>query len=913
MVSLSPNALSASHAQRYHREEFAHAKSNYYTEGDRVCGEWRGQLAARLGLAGEVSAEQFARLTEGQHPLTGERLVRHRASYEYVNEKGEPVQSVEHRAGWDAVFSAPKSVSVTAFVGGDERVREAHRESVLVAAAAMEKYAQARMPHAHEETTGAWVAVSFEHDSSRPVENYAAPQLHTHLFIANMTRSEDGKTRSMQTRELYRAQRYTTAVYRSELTVRLKSLGYEIERGEYGQPEIKGYTKEYLRAASPRRQQIEEDMREKGVSGPRAAQLAALMTREGKKPLQREEVLALHQRMAQEYGNQAQQVVSEAALRKDVEIEPERAQRAAQEAMEQARKSVTERKAVEDERMFLFHALRHSMGLARLPEVRAEFERQIAEGKLIEVPRTPGSAGREFTTPEMQSLERELIEQMRSGRENHPVLVAGESRAWAAERHLNLKESQRQAVEHVLMSRDLLTGLDGVAGAGKTTALAAINDAAMHGGYEVKGLAPTSRAAQELGTAGMKTETLQMHLARSERRDDDQQRLYVVDEASMVSTAQMHAFLARLKEDDRVLFVGDTRQHEAVDAGRPYAQMQEAGMRTAHLEEIVRQRDPALKAVVEQLAFGKVSEAIASLIGQGRIHEIENRDERIREIAHEYVRQPDGTLVVSPDNQSRREINEHIHRAMQRAGLVRNEEHTVRVLHARQELTGADRMYAYNYEAGDILRYAKSSRALGIKAGDYVQVARVDEQSNTLTVIRNGEELSYDPRRLQGVTVYQEAERVFAEGDRVQMTAAYHPLKLANRELGTIEKIDEDGNLRLRMDSGRQVEFNALEHRNLDFGYAVTSHSSQGQTADRVLIHVDSEQAHGALLNSRMAYVSVSRAQFDAQIYTNDAESLGQLLSRDVTKSTAIQQVVEEIEPQITNALQVVQGYGISL
>jgi ATP-dependent exoDNAse (exonuclease V) alpha subunit len=180
-------------------------------------------------------------------------------------------------------------------------------------------------------------------------------------------------------------------------------------------------------------------------------------------------------------------------------------------------------------------------------------------------------------------------------------------------------------------------------------------------------------------------------------------------------------------------------------------------------------------------------------------------------------------------------------------------------------------------------------------------------------VRKSGEELSYDPRRLQGVTVYRDTERTFAEGDRVQMTAPYHEQKLANREVGTVEKIDDGGDLKLKMDSGREVELNVKQHPHLDYGYAVTSHSSQGQTADRVFIHVDSEQAHGAFLNSRMAYVSVSRAQFDAQIYTNDAESLGQLLSRDVTKSTAIQQAVEEIEPQVANALQVVQGYGISL
>ncbi len=217
---------------------------------------------------------------------------------------------------------------------------------------------------------------------------------------------------------------------------------------------------------------------------------------------------------------------------------------------------------------------------------------------------------------------------------------------------------------------------------------------------EVEGLAPTSRAAQKLGEAGMETQTLQKHLARGEQPDDGQKRLYVIDESSMASTKQMHTFVERLKENDRVLFVGDTRQHEAVEAGRPYAQLQDAGLRTAHLDEIIRQKDPALKEVVEQLARGEVRQAIGSLNLQGRVHEISDRQERIAEIAREYVRQPESTLVVSPDNESRREINGHIHRAMQDAGQVKGEEHRVHVLYARQDITGADRQHAQNYEQG---------------------------------------------------------------------------------------------------------------------------------------------------------------------------------------------------------------------
>ena len=137
MVTLS-KPISAGQAQAYHKEEFSNAKENYYTEGERVRGEWQGKLAERYGLHGEVREEQFARLSEGQHPETGEQLVRHQTAREYVNERGDTVRSMEHRAGWDATFSAPKSVSLTALVGGDERVKEAHRESVKVALNEME-------------------------------------------------------------------------------------------------------------------------------------------------------------------------------------------------------------------------------------------------------------------------------------------------------------------------------------------------------------------------------------------------------------------------------------------------------------------------------------------------------------------------------------------------------------------------------------------------------------------------------------------------------------------------------------------------------------------------------------------------------------------------------------------------------
>jgi ATP-dependent exoDNAse (exonuclease V) alpha subunit len=221
----------------------------------------------------------------------------------------------------------------------------------------------------------------------------------------------------------------------------------------------------------------------------------------------------------------------------------------------------------------------------------------------------------------------------------------------------------------IIARREKIVGLDGVAGAGKTTALSVIREAAVAEGYRVEGFAPTSRAAQKLAEAGMETSTLQKHLTRGEQPDTGERRLYVLDESSLASTRQLHEFVHRLQPNDRVLLVGDRRQHEAVEAGRPFAQLQDAGMVTVRLDEIVRQKDPELKRVVEQLARGEVHEAVQSLDMQGRVHEIAERSQRIAAIAKEYATSPENSLVVSPDNRSRMEINERIHSELQARSL----------------------------------------------------------------------------------------------------------------------------------------------------------------------------------------------------------------------------------------------------
>jgi len=916
MLTIS-SPLSPSQAQAYHAEEFSNARENYYTQGDQIRGEWHGRLAEQWGLHGEVREEHFGRLSEGQHPMTGEQLVRHQTAREYVNRLGEKISPMEHRAGWDATFSAPKSVSLTALVGGDERVREAHRKSVGVALDELERYVQGRIGgNLPAETTGKWVAAKFEHDSARPVEGYAAPQLHTHVVFFNLTQTKDGEAYALQPRELYKTQQYATAVYRSELAARLQVLGYEIERGKSGQPEILGYSEEYLVASSPRRRQIEEHLAKENQRGADAAQIAAHKTREAKLNLSHEEVQQRHREIAETFGNQPDHVVRAAKeiVRK---IEQESPHRIVQSAMTFSKERNLEREAVVDERELLRDALRRSMGEATFTDIRGEFEKRISAGEFIGVEKRTGAPGRGYTTEEMIGYERDTIQMMQEGQNKCAALTSFETRRAIEKDYPHLNDSQRAAIEQILRSRDQVTALEGVAGAGKTTSLAVVREAAEGEGYKVEGLAPTSRAAQKLAEAEIESSTLQRHLVQSNDQRDGQKRLYVLDESSLASTKQMNEFLHRLKDSDRVLLVGDVRQHQAVEAGTPYQQLQEAGIQTARLDEIIRQKDPGLKEVVEQLSRGQVTEAIEKLDKQSRVHEIADPNERLEAIAHEYLKQPEGTLVVSPDNQSRMEVNRMIHTEMQKTGQVDHRERNMRVLVARQEITGADRRWAEQYEPGNIVRYTKGSKTLGIEAGEYASVAGVNAKENLLTVKRNtGKQVSYDPRRLQGVALYRVTERAFAQGDRVQFTAPNREQHIANRELGTIEKIEVNGNLQLRIDSGRRVTLNVKESPHLDYGYAVTSHSSQGQTADRVLLHVDTEQAGEKLVNRRFAYVAVSRGRYDAQIYTNNRADLTQRLARDVSHRSAMEtsreSAVQEIQPSSTRNQTQELTHGIS-
>lgn len=297
------------------------------------------------------------------------------------------------------------------------------------------------------------------------MEGYVAPQLHTHAVIFNLTEREKGQARAIQPQSLFASQQFATAIYQSELTYRLKELGYEITAGRSGAPEIKGYTQEYLDASSPRSQQIREYLERTGRNGKEAAEIAAHSTRDRKEVHSPGEVMAAHRKLAADFGGQADAVVRAARERQQHLGKPANTVDRVRESLTFSRDKNFEREAVVDERALIRDGLRRGMGDITYAQVRGNLNTRIASGEFQTVERAH-MPGRQFTTAKIIAAEHEIISRVREGRNQvEPVLLRSQAIAFADQlQHLN--RTQRSVVEDVLSSPDRIQGLQGFAGSG---------------------------------------------------------------------------------------------------------------------------------------------------------------------------------------------------------------------------------------------------------------------------------------------------------------------------------------------------------------------------------------------------------------------------------------------------------------
>lgn len=935
MVTISP-ALSPAQVVEYHKEEFAKPE-NYYQRGAQTQGEWQGLLASRLGLNGPIDIRDFTRLAYGQHPVTGEQMVEYVSTKPYIDHHGVEVTPMEHRAAWDATFSAPKSVSV--LQGYDDRVIGWHEASVAIAVDYGEQHIQSRTGGIRPAlTTLAWAAGKFTHSWARPVNGASDAQLHTHVVFFNVTERPDGDMTALQPREIFRSQALMTAVYRSELSRRILAAGYNVHVGRHGQPEIQGFSDAYLKASSRRRAQVLAHMEAHGVEGARSAQIAAHGTRDAKSTtLSHEAMVTHHQRVAEAFGDQPATVVQAAQARGRVVV-PAASPAVLDDALDYATARCEERWAVFDEREVLVAALRRSQGEASASEIAEAMETRVAQGWFLLRPSSAApfrtkagdlrtapvhidrgvlTTARSFTTPAMVTLEHATVARMQAGQRTLPPLLTAEEMPAALARHPDLTDDQRQAFVQLLSSTDRVTGLEGVAGSGKTYLLSALRDEMQRLGMGVQGLAPLSRAAHKLAEAGMSTQTIQRYLqpmrpspniaakspdgkalsvtgAPDTAAAPGQPECLFLDESSLASTVMMHAFLDAIGPQTRVFIDGDARQHQSIGAGRSYEQLQEWGLQVARLNDIRRQLDtPWLKAVVEDLAVWQVKPALDKLQGKDRVHGIADRQARLEAIRDAYLQHHTDTLLISPDNRSRLELNAIIREGLQARGLVKSDQAPMRTLVDVKEMTTTDLAFANHYQPDWVVRFNQTSAHF--RRGEYATVVSGDKATNLLTVRRaDGTEAAFDPRRLKAVSVYLEETRTFAVGDRIRFTAGHPDKRVPNQELGTIAAMTL-GQIRIKLDSGRSVAFATKDFPHLDHGYAVTSYSSQGQTAGRVILMIDTTRGHENLVNQRLAYVALSRAMYDACVYTDDVGRMRLNVARLVSNRSAIERGVAYI------------------
>ena len=957
---LSIGALaSASQGASYYERDGYYAKD---APEHREASAWAGRGAEELGLTGPVDPETFRAVLEGKVPDGSGRQLGRRGK------DGE----ILHRPGRDLTFSAPKSVSVAALVGGDDRIVEAHDRAVAATLAWVEKNAaRTRMK---DPETGVMtragnqkiVAGTFRHDTSRNLD----PQLHTHAVLANMVQGVDGKWRTMVNDGLYARQKLIGMLYRNELAAGLTRLGYGIEKSHAdGRFEIAGVPREAIAVFSTRRAEIEAAMEARGLGSsgdnPRLAERAALMTRAAKRDIDRRELGGVWRHQAADLGFDAKAMVADAA---EKSASPARDPAApalpdidraasgshgsgstagpmrqaelpldgpggthgrdaaadaappspAAEAVAWALAHLSERQAVFPRADLYAAALAHAPGAVMIDEAEREVAALEKAGTLhaVDMPGAEDSLASERTVAE----ERETVAQWRAGEDRGRAPMRG----WQVQGHLSrgpLTAGQKDAVKLILSGSQRTVGVQGYAGTGKTTMLNRARTLAEKKGWRMIGLAPSASAAGTLATeAGIPTETLQRFLARNagvaegrltrkgakEMRAAFAKTILVVDEGSLASTVQARDLLRIANElrIPRVVLVGDSKQLDAVDAGKPFAQLQAAGMQTAVMDEIMRQRDPALKEAVEASLRGDIARAFEKL-GEN-VAEVKP-DNIAGAVAARWLRlsneNRENTGVMAPSHELRQQINGHIRERLAREGRLHGPAMASERL-VSKGYTNAEKALAANYAPGDVVAFHRPYKRIGVGKGDERTVIGVDhKRREVLLDDGKGGRAAWKPGQIGGrkggTEVYKVEEIELRAGDRIRWTRNDAGLGLVNSRTAEVLKV-ANGRVTFRLEDGKTLEFGKGDPqlRHLDHAWASTVHAFQGRTVDRVIAAMEARHKH--LTTQKSFYVEISRARDRAELVTDDAKALREQLEAVTgARIAALEAIGETVRPDI--------------
>jgi conjugative relaxase-like TrwC/TraI family protein len=837
-------------AESYFDEHLA--QNDYYAAGEIRAGQWIGAGAERLGLNNAVTREQFHALCENRNPNDDERLTQRQQ------------KENQRRVFFDFTCAPPKSVSVLAVTLDDQRLVEAHEESARIAFRELETFAATRVRKQgsqRDRTTGNLVAAAFVHNSSRELD----PQLHTHFTVFNATFDENERCwKALQAGGMYDAIRYGTAVYRNEMARRVRAIGYRTVPAKHGF-EIEGVSDEVMKRFSKRaqqRDQVVQEMEQKlgrkltndeishAVHQSRAKKLKGISTAEVRErqlaQLQPDELQALQKLMAS---------VHRTGLTHITGLEKQ--------ALNYAVAHVFERKSVVPEHELLNAALSQRLGEVDLPALKASVK---SSANLVKTERG-------FSTPQILATELDLIQTVNAGCDAVVPLHPGYKPAdW-------LGEDQRRAIYHVLRTSDRITGLRGLAGSGKTTALRELVAACKEAKIEPLFCAPTAAATEVLRQEGFAAKTLQSLLLTKPVLSARQ--LVVLDEAGAVGIDDMKR-LFDLACNARVVLSGDTGQHASVARGDALRILERhSNFKSGQLTAIRRQRKAAYRKAVELAAQKRTVEAFAQLERMGVVAEFS--DNQLHDsAAKSYLKalaENKSALLVVPTWAEIKAVTEKLRAELKTSGRLALDEKEFQVFDSLS-WTEAQKRDARQYRPGMAIHFHR--RGLGFEKGETVQVVAVE--NDALKVQRaDGSENLFPLGAGIACDVGEKRKLKVTAGDKLLLQANAVAVRkhFFNGELVEVKAVQGDSVL---LADGRVIP---ADYRTFTHGYAVTSHAAQGKTVDEVLLVASSRSLPA--INQEQFYVSISRGRERCQIFTDDSE----LLRLHVTHSSARLAAVE--------------------
>ena len=844
-------------AKNYFREHLS--QGDYYSEKQRIAGQWFGRGAERLGLDlnAPVSEEAFLRLCDNQHPATGIKLTAR--------------QRRERRVFYDFVISAPKSVSIMALTMNDARLLLAHDAACVETIHELEKAAAVRVRRGGqraERTTGEIVAAAFRHDSSRALDAL----VHSHFVVFNATYDPVEKAwRALEPEQMFAQSRYLTEVYRNALATQITALDYALRITANGF-EIEGVSEEVITRFSKRRRAIvaaEAELAAKLgqplTNNGRAA--VAHATRERKRRDLGSDELVAHQRAqmsAAELTTLTRLIPGERTSRPLPVPAPSLA---AEEVIRLACEHVFERLSVAEEHQIVAEALRFARGTFTPEQLRAA---------LAAHPGLLRKDGR-VTTPEAQAQEKRLIDLVNMSIGSCAPLHRGFPAA------STLSDEQRQVVDTLLRSTDGVIGVRGGAGTGKTFTLRELARGIETRGKTVQLLAPMGGAVDVLRDDGFRqAETVQRFLVDPALQERTRGQALIIDEAGLLSVRQLLALIeVGQRQGCRIVLCGDARQHTSVEAGDALRILQtRSHLQTAKLNQIRRQVGADYRQAIAEIADGHPQRALARLEKLGAVEVIEG-EQRHQRLATDYaasLKAGKSALIVSPTWREITEVTVEVRAVLKQETQLRGRDIEVEV-HVPKRWTKAEKRNLRGYQCGQVLTFHEATR--DFQRGEWARVITV-ERDRLRVKKPGGDTVTLTRKQSSCYDVADAARLPVARGERLLLQASRRDAKLLNGQLVTVKSARRDGQITLT--DGRVIP---PDFRKFTHGYCVTSPAAQGKTADHVYVAVDARSGQAA--NLKQFYVSASRGREKVKIYTDDLERLREALGRTGDRLSALE------------------------